>query len=143
MIEEVIADDNVYESSHCPIYTKVKELDLMKLRRLLSDLGFNPTSIGTQYIIEELKFFYENNYSGINKLKEAYSISAELHNVEISKVQWDIESAIAVMNKYANKDLIKSIFYWYDNYNNISPRFFMSTMVEYLWENADIYNKNS
>lgn len=143
MIEShiTIANDNVYLNSHCPSNTKAKKLDVMKLRILLKDLGFNPIANGTTYIIEELKYFFENNIDGMKNLNQAYKISAKIHNISIDNVQWAIKSAIKNMNLYANKNTLEKIFYWYDIYKCITPRFFMSTMITYLNENFENYQK--
>ena len=140
--DTVTANDNVYLNDHCPIVkTKAKELDVLKLRILLNRLGFNPVVDGTTFIIEELKYVVENNVKEIKSLKQIYKISAELHNIPIENVQWDVKSAIKVMNRFANEDILEEIFYWYDSYKNVTPRFFMSTMIEYLNENFDEYKK--
>lgn len=96
-------------NSNCPINTKVKKLDVKKLRKLLNDMGFNPIANGTVYIIEELKYMFENNISEFKKLKDVYEISVKIHNIEIKNVQQDIESSIATMRKYANKKLLRDI----------------------------------
>lgn len=141
MYNEVIADDNVYLQSFEPNNNVKKNLDIKKLRILLTKLGFNPVASGTQYIIEELEYFFNNNLTGMKNLKQAYRISAELHNIDIRNVQWYVKSAIEVMNTYADVKLLHEIFYWYDNYKKITPRFFMSTMIDYLNENINEYKK--
>ena len=113
----------------------------MKLRKLLNELGFNPVVDGTTFIIEELKYVIENDISEVKNLKQLYNISADLHNIPIENVQWNVKSAIKVMNRFADKELLKTIFYWYDSYKNITPRFFMATIIGYLNENFDEYKK--
>lgn len=139
--DSIIANDNVYLNDHCLIDTKAKELDVLKLRKLLVKLGFNPIAEGTTFIIEEIKYMIENDIIEIKNLKQLYDISAKIHNISMENVQWNIKSAIKVMNRYADEKLLKSIFYWYDSYKNITPRFFMSTIVDYLNENFDEYKK--
>lgn len=139
--DNVIANDNVYLNDRCLINTKAKELDVLKLRKLLAKLKFNPVVDGTTFIIEELQYAVENDILEIKNLKQLYNISAQIHNIPIENVQWDIKSAIKTMHRFADKDVLKEIFYWYDSYNNITPRFFMSTMIEYLNENFDEYKK--
>lgn len=88
MYNEVIADDNVYLQSFEPNNNVKKNLDI---KILLNKLGFNPVASGTQYIIEELEYFFNNNLTGMKNLKQAYRISAELHNIDIRNVQWDVK----------------------------------------------------
>ena len=141
MIQKVIKKAILY-LKHCnTIHTSEKRLDIRKLKLLLNTLGFNPTSNGTLYIIEELEFFYNNGIGEIKYLNEAYIISAKIHKTDIKNIQWNIESALLVMNKYADSNLIKEIFYWYDNYKNITPKYFLSTMLEFLNENWEKYQK--
>jgi hypothetical protein len=123
------------------IYTPEKKLDIRKLKLLLNQLGFNPVSNGTLYIIEELEFFYNNGILEIKNLNEAYIISARLHHIDIKKIQWNVESSLMTMNKYANTNLLKNIFYWYDNYKSITPKFFFNTMLEFLNENFEDYQE--
>ena len=66
----VTANDNVYLNDHCHIDTKAKELDVLKLRKLLVKLGFNPVAEGTTFIIEEIKYTIENNIVEIKNLKQ-------------------------------------------------------------------------
>lgn len=141
MITDVIADSNVYLQSFEPNNIVENNLDIQKLRILLNKLGFNPVAAGTQYIIEELEYYFNNNLSGFKNLKQAYTISAEKHHINIKYVQWDVQSAIEVMNRYADINLLHEIFYWYDSYKKITPRFFMGTMIEYLNENVTEYKK--
>lgn len=142
MIENnfVIANDNVYLNPHCPI--KPKELDIVKLRKLLFNLGINPVVDGTTFIIEELKYMIENDIKEIKNLKQLYEISSQIHNIPIEKVQWNIKSAIDRVKSFADKTLLKEILYWYDSDESITPRFFMRTLLEYLHENYDEYKKN-
>lgn len=141
MITNVIADDNVYLQSFEPNYIKEKNLDITKLRILLNELGFNPVAAGTQYIIDALEYFFNNNITEIKNLKQAYMIPAEKHNKPIKQVQWDVESAIEIMNKYAPKKLLQEIFFWYDSYKRMTPRFFILTMNSYLQQNFKEYQK--
>lgn len=141
MINKVIADSEVYLITSKTNETIEKNLDVKKLRILLNKLGFNPITAGTQYIVEELEYFFNNNLTGIKNLKQAYKISAEIHNIDIHYVQWDIQSAIDVMNRYADTNLLHEMFFWYDNYRKITPKFFMSTMIDYLNENCEKYQK--
>ena len=138
----VTANDNVYLNDHCPTDTKAKELDVLKLRKLLVKLGFNPIAEGTTFIIEEIKYTIENNIIEIKNLKQLYGISAQIHKISIQNVQWNIKSAIKAMNRFADEELLKTVFYWYDSYKNVTPRFFMSTLIDYLNENFNEYKRH-
>ena len=47
------------------------------------------------------------------------------------------------MNRYADSSLLKEIFYWYDTYKNITPKYFLSSMLEFLNENYKEYQKQA
>ena len=143
MLNKIIFKGNGYNASDSALPTKDKNLDTIKLKKLLYNLGFKLTSIGTIFIIEELSFFFNNNLDGFYLLKDAYSISAQLHNIEIKNVQWAVESAIASMLRFSNTKLLKSIFFWYTDNQVITPREFMSTMILYLEENEKEYSKST
>lgn len=136
----IIANDNVYLKHHCPI--KQKELDVFKLRKLLFRLGINPVVDGTTFIIEELKYMIENDIKEIKNMKQLYEISARTHNISVENVQWNVKSAIDRVKWFADKTLLKKICYWYDTDDNITPRFFMRTLLEYRQENYDEYKNN-
>lgn len=134
--------ENYITYSHSIITTE-NRLDTQRFKKILIELGFNPISTGTQYIIEELEFFYNNNIFNIKNLNQAYSISAQLHSLDIKNIQWNVESAIFTMNRYANTELTRKIFYWYGTYQNITPKFFFNTMLEFLDANKEMFSLTS
>lgn len=136
----IIANDNVYLNPHCPI--KQKELDVVKMRKLLFKLGVNPVVDGTTFIIEELKYMIENDIKEIKNMKQLYEISAKIHDIPLEKVQWNIKSAIDRVKLFADKTLLKKICYWYESDESITPRFFMRTLLEYFHEHYDEYKNN-
>lgn len=110
-----------------------KELDTMKLKHTLMKIGIKPCNIGTRFIIEELKFYFENNSIELaDKLYEVYQISADIHNLPISRVQWNIQYALEKITNYGDKEKIEEIFFWYDPAYNISPKNFFESMVHYM-----------
>ena len=108
MIQKVIKKAILY-LKHCnTIHTSEKRLDIRKLKLLLNTLGFNPTSNGTLYIIEELEFFYNNGIGEIKYLNEAYIISAKIHKTDIKNIQLVKPHLIRI---YFNKLINKESFY--------------------------------
>lgn len=139
----IIFNGNSYDELDNSSLTKEEKLDTLKLKKLLHKLGFKLTSIGMVFIIEELSFFFDNNLDGFSLLKEAYSISAQMHGVELKNVQWAVESAISSMLRFSNVEFLKSIFFWYTSNQVITPREFMSTMILYLEEHKKEYSKDT
>ena len=139
----IIFNGNSYDELDNSSLTKEEKLDTLKLKKLLHKLWFKLTSIGTVFIIEELSFFFDNNLDGFSLLKEAYSISAQMHGVELKNVQWAVESAISSMLRFSNVEFLKSIFFWYTSNQVITPREFMSTMILYLEEHKKEYSKDT
>ncbi len=141
MISECIA--NNFTCSNYTFTNQEQKLDIMKLRRLLNQFGLSPATHATLYIVEALQFLFDNNITEFNKLEDIYIISSYIHNVEIRKVQWVVESAIYnKINNYGDKDILRKVFYWYDSYEHITPRLFFQTMLVYLYNNSNEY-KNS
>lgn len=142
MLNTIIFNGKVYSAPNTALNSKDKNLNMIKLKKLLYNLGFKLTSIGTIFILEELAFFFNNGLDGFYLLKEAYNISAQLHNIELKNVQWAIESAISSMLRFSNIETLKEIFFWYTPNQIITPREFMSTMILYLEEHKKEYGNN-
>ena len=60
MLNTVIFNGEVYSAPNSALNSKDKNLNMVKLKKLLYNLGFKLTSIGTIFILEELAFFYNN-----------------------------------------------------------------------------------
>ena len=142
MLNTVIFNGEVYSAPNSALNSKDKNLNMVKLKKLLYNLGFKLTSIGTIFILEELAFFFNNGLDGFYLFKEAYNISAQIHNVELKNVQWAIESAISSILRFSNIEILKEIFFWYTPNEIITPREFISTMILYLEERKKEYNNN-
>ena len=140
MYNEIIADDDVYSQSFEPNNIK-KNLDIKKLRILLNKLGFRPVNLGTKYIIESLKYCFDNNIFGINRIEEAYKHTAKKYQVRPDTVLWNIQKAVNIMNIYADRELLHEIFYWCDKKEHISTKTFMDSFLNYLIENEKEYKK--
>ena len=140
MNTKVIADSKVYLQNLEPNNIK-KNLDIKKLRILLNKLGFRPVNLGTKYIITSLEYCFNNNIFGIKRLEETYHFTANKYNVSVHTVEWDIGKATDIMNLYADKELLHEIFYWCNNREKITTKVFMNTMIDYLTENTDEYQK--
>lgn len=141
MNTKVIADSKVYLQSFEPNKIEKKNLDIKKLRILLNKLGFRPVNLGTTYITDSLEYIFNNNLIGTKKLKIAYDVVAQKHHTTLHNVEWDIGKAIDIMNLYADPQLLHEIFYWYNKKEKITPRTFMSAMIDYLNENVNEYKK--
>lgn len=119
-------------------FKKTKELDTKKLRRLLVELGLPPWIRGTNFIIEELKFYFEYDIMELNgSLDATYKISAILHKISVKKVRWNIQYALDKINIYGKEELIQEIFAWYDMQYNISPKNFFESMIKYMELNKE------
>lgn len=122
MLNTIIFNGKVYSAPNTALNSKDKNLNMVKLKKLLYNLGFKLTSIGTIFILEELAFFFNNGLDGFYLLKEAYNISAQIHNIELKNVQWAIESAISSMLRFSNIETLKEIFLVYAQSNNNTKR---------------------
>lgn len=139
MYNRIIADDDVYSQSLEPNDIK-RNLDIKKLRILLKELGFKPVNLGTKYIIESMEYCF-NNIFGINRIEKAYKHTAQKYNVRQDTVEWDIKTAVDLMNIYANREVLHEVFYDCDKKERIPLRTFMNLFLDYLIENEDEYQK--
>lgn len=122
MLNTIIFNVKVYSAPNTALNSKDKNFNMVKLKKLLYNFGFKLTSIGTIFILEELAFFFNNGLDGFYLLKEAYNISAQIHNIELKNVQWAIESAISSMLRFSNIETLKEIFLVYAQSNNNTKR---------------------
>lgn len=139
MYKEIIADSKVYSQSFEPNKVEKKNLDIKKLRILLNKLGFRPVNLGTKYIIDSMEYCFNNNIFGIHRIEEAYKHTAEKYNVRHNTIEWNIKTAVDSMNLYADKEILREVFYWCEKKERISPRTFMNTFLDYLIENENEY----
>lgn len=140
MYNGIIADDDVYSQSLEPNGTK-RNLDIKKLRILLNNLSFRPVTLGTKYIIESMQYCFNNDIFGINRIEEAFNHTAQKFKVRQATVEWDIKTAVDTMNMYADPEVFKEVFYYYDKKARIPLRTFMNSFLDYLIENEEKYQK--
>ncbi len=101
---------------------------------LMLKLKFNLYSRGTTYLMDIIRICFDSPHliSNMDKLYELISIK---YNISKIKTKWSVHSSLATMNKYISSDLLTSIFNIYDNERNLTPKYFISIMLNFLKRN--------
>lgn len=113
-------------STHSLISTKEK------IKHILSELGFNPSSTGTDNFVELIYIKYQRKNSNL-KLNKLYSITAsKIGFYTALQIKWSIDNSLSSAKRCMNKELLYSIF---DNYNptyGMTPLYLSDLIVDSL-----------
>lgn len=101
------------------------------MKELLLELKFNLYSSGTIYLIDAINIAYERPFI-LRNIKDLYIKISKKYNISSSKIKWSIRNSIDTMNKYISLDLMHSIFHTCDTNFKITPKYFLTMMIEYL-----------
>lgn len=101
---------------------------------LMVKLKFNLYSKGTIYLMDMIKICFSSPHlvANMDKLYELVSIK---YNISKIKTKWSVHSSLSTMNKYVSSDLLTSIFNIYDNERNLTPKYFISIVLNLLKQN--------
>ena len=102
-----------------------------KLRKLFLDLKFNLFSQGTIYLLDAINIAYNNPFMLYN-MKDIYNDLGNMYNVNPNKIKWSIRNSIETMNRTVSSQKLISIFPAYDTYIKITPKYFISLILEYF-----------
>lgn len=112
--------------------TSDKDLLFQKnLKDLLLDLKFNLYSTGTVYLIDAINIAYTRPVL-LRNIKDLYVKIGTKYDVPYKKVKWSIRNSIDTMNKYISTDFLHSIFHIYETNYKITPKYFLTMIIEYL-----------
>ena len=122
-----------------PILTE-KEINL-----LLTKLNFSLSSKGTKYIKSAITHYYYSQYSEntFYSLKELFEIVAKEYDTTIEIIRDGIRSSLIPLNTYREFSNSHSILKLFNNYRNITPKYFIETVSTYfhLIKNKNELNK--
>lgn len=107
-----------------------KEINL-----LLTKLNFSLSSKGTKYIKSAITHCYYSQYSE-NKscsLKELFEIVANEYDTTIETIRDGIRSSLIPLNTYREFIDSHSILNLFNNYRNITPKYFIETVSTYFY----------
>jgi len=112
---------------------QIKDFPTQKLKTLLLQFNLNIHSTSATHLIDVIKYsyFYPFRLQNINNI---YANIAHNYNTTADSIRSSIRSAIRSVNKYADKELLGSIFFINENNFNkvLSPVYFVECIIDYL-----------
>lgn len=107
------------------------KIDQKELKKLLTSLRFKVYSTGVSYLITAINIAYERPYL-LNNIKDLYSVVASQRNLSPSTIKWSIRNSIGALNRTTTIEEICSIFSIKYRPENITPKQFITLVVEYF-----------
>ena len=118
--------DSIKEISFRPT-----EIDQKELKKLLTSLRFKVYAKNVSYLITAINVAYERPYL-LNNIKDLYSVVASKHNLSPTTIKWSIRNSIGSLNRSTTIDEICSIFEINHGIDNMTPKQFITLVVEYF-----------
>lgn len=107
------------------------EIDQKELKKLLTSLKFKVYATNVSYLITAINLAYEKPYL-LNNIKDLYSVVASKNNVSPNTIKWSIRNSIGALNRTTTIDEICSIFELKHRIDGITPKQFITLVVEYF-----------
>lgn len=124
IVQKPITQD-VFMNSIYKIYSKQpNKITIQDVKKLLLNLKIDLYSNGVHYLIEAIILAAENHRL-LQNVQEIYERIGLKHNISYDKVKWSIRSTVDTINRYADKDLLASIFRYYDETRALTPKYFI------------------
>ena len=118
--------DKVKELAH-----ENEEIDISELKRILLELRINIYSNSYRYLIALVTLAY-NQPSLLRNIKDLYIQVAKQFHVSPYTIKWSIRNISDILNRTASIDKICDIFNLSYRPDSISPKFFITLIIEYL-----------
>ena len=109
----------------------IKELDQKKLKLLLLELGINIFSSKGRQLIKAISIAFNQPYL-LENIKDLYSEVGKQYSISPLTVKWSIRSLIDTLNRSLSINDLCSFFSLNFKPETISPKFFISLVVEYF-----------
>jgi len=124
IVQKPITQD-IFMKSIYKIYTKQpNKITIQDVKKLLLNLKIDLYSNGVHYLIEAIILAAENHRL-LQNVQEIYEKIGIKHNISYDKVKWSIRSTVDTINRYADKNLLASIFRYYDETRALTPKYFI------------------
>ena len=107
------------------------ELDIAELKRILMELRINIYSNSYRHLISLVTLAY-NQPSLLKNIKDLYVQVAKQYNVSPYTIKWSIRNISEILNRTTSIDKICDIFNLTYRPDSISPKFFITLIIEYL-----------
>lgn len=108
-----------------------EELDISKLKDLLMDFRISVYSNSYKYLISLVTLAY-NQPSLLRNIKDLYIQVAKQYHVSPYTIKWSIRNISDILNRTASIDKICDIFKLKYRPDSISPKYFITLIIEYL-----------
>lgn len=107
------------------------EINQKDLKKLLTSLNFKVYSNNVAYLITAINVAYEKPYL-LNNMKDLYSVVASHHNLSPITIKWSIRNSVGALNRSTTIEEICSIFALKNRIDSITPKQFITLVVEYF-----------
>ena len=107
------------------------EINQKELKKLLTSLNFKIYATNVAHLIAAINIAYEKPYL-LNNIKDLYSVVASKNNVSPNTIKWSIRNSIGALNRRTTIDEICSIFELKHRIDGITPKQFITLVVEYF-----------
>lgn len=108
-----------------------EEIDISELKRILLELRINIYSNSYRYLIALVTLAY-NQPSLLRNIKDLYIQVAKQFHVSPYTIKWSIRNISDILNRTDSIDKICDIFNLSYRPDSISPKFFITLIIEYL-----------
>lgn len=108
-----------------------EELDFSKLKDILLEFRINVYSNSYKYLISLITLAY-NQPSLLRNIKDLYIQVAKQYHVSPYTIKWSIRNISEILNRTASIDKICDIFNLKYRPDSISPKYFITLIIEYL-----------
>ena len=107
------------------------EINQKELKKLLTSLNFKVYANNVSYLITAINVAYEKPYL-LNNMKDLYSVVASHHNISPITIKWSIRNSVGALNRSITIEEICSIFALKNRIDSITPKQFITLVVEYF-----------
>lgn len=116
---------------------RANSIDIEEINTLMTKLNFNLYTKGTKYLIDCI-IIASNNADLLYQINNLYSCVAQKNNTNSNIIKWSITNSLSTMNRFADKELLYSLFDEYDG-RNMSPKYFIGIIVSYIKNFCKLY----
>ncbi len=97
----------------------------------MTSLRFRVYANNVSYLITAINVAYERPYL-LNNIKDLYSVVASQYNLSPTTIKWSIRNSIGALNRTTTIEEICSIFSIKYRPESITPKQFITLVVEYF-----------
>ena len=106
-------------------------IDQKRLKELLAELRLSIFSTRVQQLITAINLAYEKPFL-LNNIKDLYVEVAKIYNVSPKTIKWSIRTSIDTLNRSVSIDALCSVFSLKFRPETVTPKYFITLIVEYF-----------